>query len=178
MCAYVIRCRLCFLSETECNCVLFQKLNANLVFYPAVTGELASACPSLLEVTVVTDVLILSRPSLLESTVATGGYHCSDIATDATVTYGSFLQWIDLSSLLIPSTYMCSFITSREVRVIFLGTHLSMFFIKKKESLNYRDRVTERARPNSQRTEKRKPNRGARNVPKTTQPTNRPLVES
>jgi hypothetical protein len=41
---YVIRCRLYFVSD----CVFFYKLNTYYVFYPAVTGEQALACPSLL----------------------------------------------------------------------------------------------------------------------------------
>jgi hypothetical protein len=41
---YVIRCRLCFVLD----CVFFYKLNADCVFYSAVTGELTSARLSLL----------------------------------------------------------------------------------------------------------------------------------
>jgi hypothetical protein len=41
---FVARCRLCFVSD----CVFFYKLNADCVFYPAITGEVMSARPSLL----------------------------------------------------------------------------------------------------------------------------------
>jgi hypothetical protein len=74
MCMYIIRYRLCFLSKTEYNCIFFQKLNADLIFYPTVMGELMSAHPSLLEVTVAMDVLTSSRLLLLESTVISDGF--------------------------------------------------------------------------------------------------------
>jgi hypothetical protein len=45
---YVIRCRLCFLSEIVYILCFFYKLNADCVFYLAVTAELMSARPSLL----------------------------------------------------------------------------------------------------------------------------------
>jgi hypothetical protein len=41
---YVARCRLCFIPD----CVFFYKLNADCIFYPAVTGGLMLAHPSLL----------------------------------------------------------------------------------------------------------------------------------
>jgi hypothetical protein len=40
---YVLRCRLCFVSD----CVFFYKLNADCVFYLAVMGELTAARLSL-----------------------------------------------------------------------------------------------------------------------------------
>jgi hypothetical protein len=40
----VVISRLCFVLD----CVFFYKLNADCVFYPAVTGELTSVSPSLL----------------------------------------------------------------------------------------------------------------------------------
>jgi hypothetical protein len=76
---YVIRYKLYFILD----CVFFYKLNTYCVVYPAVTGELSksvitvdsssdgwmtSACPSLLEATVVKDVFCTSLLS----------YHCSD----------------------------------------------------------------------------------------------------
>jgi hypothetical protein len=35
----------------DADCVFFYKLNVDCVFYPAVTDELTSACPSLLKTT-------------------------------------------------------------------------------------------------------------------------------
>jgi hypothetical protein len=50
--------------------------------------------------------------------------------------------------------------------LLFLGTHLSAFFIKKeKKSLKYRVRATDRPRLNKQTTNKE--NKGAQNVPNT-----------
>jgi hypothetical protein len=91
---YVIRCKLCFILD----CVFFYKLNTYCVVYPAVTGELSksvitvdsssdgwmtSACPSLLEATVVKDVFCTSLLS----------YHCSDeLVAVTTITYDLLLQ--------------------------------------------------------------------------------------
>jgi hypothetical protein len=61
---YVIRCRLCFISD----CVFFCKLNVDCVFYPTVTGEQTSTRPSLIGATVAMDVFC----PLVRS------YHCSD----------------------------------------------------------------------------------------------------
>jgi hypothetical protein len=93
----------CMLLDADCvssqkmyaNCFFFYKLNADCVFYPAVTivdsssnGWITSPCPSLLGATI---AMGRRRTSLLS-------YHCSDIlvATDrlpvTTVTYGPLLQ--------------------------------------------------------------------------------------
>jgi hypothetical protein len=104
------------------NCVFFHKLNADCVFYPAVTGQLTSARSSLMWLLVATPGrhqyarhycvpssdgrMMSSYPSLLGSTVATDDfcllllcYHCSNILVAtvrmpvATVNYDMFLQW-------------------------------------------------------------------------------------
>jgi hypothetical protein len=44
-----------FFQKLYVDCVSFYKLNTDCIFYPAVTGELMSACSSLLWTLVATD---------------------------------------------------------------------------------------------------------------------------
>jgi hypothetical protein len=98
MCIYIIGCRLCFLSETKCNCVFFQKLNADLVFYPAVIGELMSTHPSLLEATIAIKRDDVSPP------IAAGGHNSdgrADIITPiATRVNSSDMRLLPIATML------------------------------------------------------------------------------